>query len=110
MSRTYVPDCWVIVRFESKEFGTVDKILASFYGGYTQGNSWKLSSGIVGVEYADGVYTMPQASGSTYVCYKNSERLGGMAVGVYDDFLKQLEGTDSTVKIVTMEDYSLLLF
>jgi hypothetical protein len=95
----------VLVRLESKEFGVVDKILASFYGGYTQGNSWKLSSGIISVEYADGVYTIPQTSGSTYICYENSERLAGMAKGVYNDFLRQLEGTDSTIKIVSMKDY-----
>lgn len=105
MDRTYMPDSWVILRFESKEYGAVDKVLAAFIGGYTQGNSWKLSSGIVSVDYSEGIYTMPQASGSTYVCYENSERLSGMISGIYDGFLKQLEGTGSTAKLILMQDY-----
>jgi hypothetical protein len=105
MNQTYVPDCWVLVRLESEEFGVVNKILASFYGGYPQGNSWKLSSGIISVEHSDDVYTISLTSGSTYICYENSERLAGMAENVYNDFLRQLEGTESTIKIVSMDDY-----
>jgi hypothetical protein len=56
------------------------------------------------------VYTIPQTSGSTYICYENSERLAGMAEGVYNDFLRQLEGTDSTIKIVPIKEYTSLLF
>jgi hypothetical protein len=65
----YSPDSWVPLLLESDQ-GKIYKILAGWRGGFTQGDSWKLSSGIesISVQQRDGyrVLTMPQYSGSTY--------------------------------------------
>ena len=68
MMSTYHPDSWVPVVIESKEHGKVYKILASWYGGYVNPDSWKLSSGIESISTDEnGMMTMPQSSGSVYV-------------------------------------------
>lgn len=106
MSRAYQPDDWVIVLLDSKEFGKVYKVLAGWYGGYTQGDSWKLSSGIEGLEVGDKLYTMPQSSGSTYICHKNNERMSGLMSGVFASFAKQAEETKTfTISVVKMSDF-----
>lgn len=48
----YTPSCWVIVKFTSPEHGVIYKVLAGGGGGYLNGHTWKLSSGITKVEMA----------------------------------------------------------
>jgi hypothetical protein len=43
---TYYPDKWVLVEFDSPGNGKITKVMASNYGGYLGGDSWKLSSGV----------------------------------------------------------------
>ncbi len=92
--REYTPDSWIIVQIESEQYGKINKILAGWSGGYTTGNSWKLSSGIESVQDEGKFYTMPQSSGSVYHLYKQSERITGMMSGVFEKFAKQAEDSD----------------
>lgn len=84
----YQPDCWVVVRMINGE-DTIDKVLASFYGGYLSGDSWKLSSGITSTEEFDDRYEFMNYSGSKYICYKSLEKMSGIAAGVYANWEKQ---------------------
>jgi hypothetical protein len=106
MSRAYQPDSWVIVLLDSQEHGKVYKVLASWYGGYTTGDSWKLSSGIEGVDVGDVLYTMPQSSGSTYLCHKNNEHMSGIMAGIYSSFVQEAEEAKTfTISLVKMSDF-----
>lgn len=104
---TYQPDSWKIVLIESEEHGKVYKVLASWYGGFTTGDSWKLSSGIESITHEDGVYTMPQYSGSVYVCHKHNEHVSGIMGSVFSSFAKQAEESDGkfTISMISMEKY-----
>ena len=51
----YTPDKWVMLKF-THGGQDVYKILASFYGGYLDGDSWKLNSGVTKVEEDDKYY------------------------------------------------------
>ncbi len=94
---TYTPDYWVIVEISSIDYGVVRKILAGWTGGYTTGNSWKLSSGNL-PEYTDGDFIVfPQESGSVYRCHKNSQRLSGYTASILDGFIKDI-GDKATVE------------
>ena len=40
------PDRWVVLKILSVSDGTFYKVLGSWYGGYANGNFWRLNSGI----------------------------------------------------------------
>ena len=105
MSR-YIPDRWVIVKIVSPVHGTCYKILASWYGGFTGSDSWKLSSGNIGATLEDGVYTFPQFSTSIYKCYKNSYGTSGYTASVYNSWLKRLTPDLGTMEILP-EDFDI---
>ena len=69
---TCSPDNWVVIKLNSEQYGTIYKILAGWSGGYIQGSSWKLNSGITKVEEDDRSYYFSGSSGSTYRCGKDS--------------------------------------
>lgn len=65
----YVPDRWVVLEVNNgKE--TLNKVFAGWYGGYLDGDSWKLNSGNVKEEDLNDRWEFSGYSGSTYVCYK----------------------------------------
>ena len=68
----YIPDYWCVVWIGVKEGQEHYRIFATWSGGYTTGDSWKLNSGIDAVEETDEAYIITGGSGSTYVCRKNS--------------------------------------
>lgn len=104
--REYQPDSWKIVEIDSKEHGKIWKILASWYGGFTTGDSWKLSSGIEGVKIEGDLFTMPQSSGSVYICHKSNEHVSGIMGGVYASFVKQLEESGAgSIRMLDWEEY-----
>ena len=49
----YTPDNWVVIKMDGDE--PHYRVLAGWSGGYLDGNSWKMNSGIVRVEM-DGNY------------------------------------------------------
>ena len=90
----YTPDLWVIVEIRVHETDeVVQKVFASWYGGYAGSDSWKLSSGITWVDEYDNHYEFLNNSGSIYNCGKNNQGMSGYASGV-------LEGMRETAKDV----------
>lgn len=87
----YTPDCWVIVKVSLKGGTPHYRVLASWFGGFTWGDSWKLSSGIEDIIDEGEILVMPQTSGSVYRLWKTSERLSGVSTGVFNNFAKQLK-------------------
>lgn len=69
----YTADRWVMIKTNFKG-AQYYKILASWYGGYTGSDSWKLSSGTVTASFdkATNSYHFPQVSKSEYVCHNSS--------------------------------------
>ena len=85
MSREYVPDCWVVLELGDAN-RTIRKVFAGWYGGYTQGDSWKLSSGITEAQEFDNRWEFKNHSGSLYICYKNANRMSGYMSGIYSNW------------------------
>lgn len=71
MMNEYMPDRWVMLRFDSDE-GQVYKILAGWSGSYLEGQSWKLNSGVVKIEEDDQCYLFHGYTGSVYRCRKTA--------------------------------------
>lgn len=102
---TYNPDLWVIVKLKFNDSDeSYRKVFASWYGGYSGSDSWKLSSGITNIIEKDTYYEIHNESGSIYNCRKGSEGMSGYAAGVFESFVRDLKGKGS-IEIVKNEDY-----
>lgn len=106
----YTPDSWAILRMVTPE-ETIYKVLAGWYGSFATGDSWKVSSGITDViihNNLEGVhyYELPQYSGSTYICLKNSEHMSGIMASMLTMWQKQAEtGGFGNIEAISMEEF-----
>ena len=66
----YTPDNWVVIKMDGDTAHY--RVLAGWSGGYLDGNSWKVNSGIVRVEIDGDYYCFYGLSGSCYSCHKES--------------------------------------
>lgn len=83
--KEYKPDSWVIVKMTHKE-QTFYKVLGGWAGGYLNGDSWRLSSGIDSCEYDISYdrWLFHNASGSVYAVYPESYGLRMSMVGIWN--------------------------
>lgn len=105
---TYKPDRWVIVKISSDD-NTHYRVFASWAGGYTSGDSWKLSSGCEGCEInEEGSYDLPQTSGSNYVLrptgYGTTGWSAGILLGIQKNFEEQHKDKNGKLEILSEED------
>ena len=68
----YQPDNWVVMKIcsEGKSFF---KLIAGWSGGYLDGNSWRINSGINDIQEDDSFYYIHGNSGSLYKCLKDAQ-------------------------------------
>jgi hypothetical protein len=64
----YYPDNWVIIKITNDD--PHYRVLAGWSGGYLNGNSWRMNSGITDVSETSDAFVFKGASGSRYVCGK----------------------------------------
>jgi len=84
------PDCWVVIKISTNdEF--IYKVIGGWNGGYLQGSSWRMNSGIVRAELNGEFYSFYGVSGSCYKCHKNSYGLRMSNAGIYQQ-LKDAAG------------------
>lgn len=96
----YNPDKWVIVKFK-RDQETWHKVLGSWYGGYLDGDSWRLSSGLERIEEDGEFYLMHNFSGSVYRCHKKMEGMHMTSAGIFETIKE--EGTKNGVEIDIIE-------
>ena len=100
----HTPDAWLIIKMLNKITGEVTyKVFAQWYGGYTYGESWKLNSGIVGVNLVDEFYEFKGYSGSVYRCHQNAYRTTGYGRSVLTELLSTAESI-THMEISVMEE------
>ena len=95
---TYTPDRWVVVTVQTNT-ETINKVFAGWVGGFAGSDSWKLSSGIVGVTEAPEYYDFHNHSGSVYRCYKSEYGISRYMHSVYDSFVNEAYQSNITVTI-----------
>lgn len=81
------PDNWCIVKCSEDLY----KVFATWYGGYLEGESWKLNSGIKRFEEDDEEYRFYGYSGSCYHCRKSRYKLNLYGLSVIETLNKQLK-------------------
>ena len=101
----YTPDTWSILPFDSPTYGKIHKVFGGWYGGFTQGDSWKLSSGMKDLVDEGDFYSSMQESGSIYHLYKNSEKLSGYQLGIFAGWREQMQEVGVSVVIVDAKGY-----
>jgi len=75
----YNSDKWLIV-----DVGECYKVFATWSGGYLDGDSWKVNSGITKIEIVDDYYHIYGLSGSVYECHKNSYGTTSFGAGILE--------------------------
>jgi hypothetical protein len=96
----HTPDTWVIIEMTPNGHDTFYKVLAGWYGGFTDGDSWRMNSGINKVEVDGDFYKFIGASGSVYKCHKDAERLSGMTGGIWSQLQEKF---GDQVKLVDVD-------
>jgi len=76
----YQPERWLIIKINGDD--PHYRVLGSWYGGYLDGDSWRMNSGIVRCEEEGELVHFYGASGSKYSCNKNSYGGHGTALEV----------------------------
>lgn len=69
MNNYYYPDNWVIIKLKGDD--PHYRVLAGWSGGYLDGDSWRMNSGIAKVIEEDDYWLFIGSSGSTYACHKD---------------------------------------
>lgn len=100
----YNPDKWEIVRFVGKD-KTWYKVLGGWSGGYLDGDSWRLSSGLEEISDDGSYYIMKNYSGSIYKCHKGARGMNVMSGSVYADLIEQGKEHEVTVDTISVKDY-----
>jgi hypothetical protein len=82
----------MVLEFNSDDHGRTRKILASWHGGFSSGDSWKLSSGMQGITLESNHWILPQISGSIYHCPVGPEYYGmsGFTSGIYHNIQEKI--------------------
>lgn len=84
----YQPDNWVVLKitYDNQLFY---KVLAGWSGGYLDGDSWRMNSGVSRVERDGDFYLFYGASGSCYRCHSKAYRLSMATTGVYNQLCER---------------------
>lgn len=91
-AQNYFPDNWVVLKIKEGKYDRgFYKVLAGWSGGYLDGDAWRMNSGITKVTEEGDHLKFWGASGSCYVCHKDTYRLTMATSGVYNQLIKRFE-------------------
>ena len=94
------PDKWIVVKIEplGDSGNTHYRVFASYYGGFTGSDSWRLNSGISSVEVENDFFLFHGSSGSLYKCHKDCYGTSGYSYGV----LQNLKANSKSITLTEM--------
>ena len=106
----YRPDNWVVLKVkEGKGTFPFYKVLAGWSGGYLQGDSWRLNSGVTEVKEDGDYYEFYGETGSCYRCHKEGYGLRMNNAGVYKNLCLQQEFGGQVQLMAEDTDWSTLV-
>lgn len=98
MSNMYIPDGWVIVRNkENKDY----RVFGSWSGGYLDGDSWRINSGIADYVIDEGNIDFVGDSGSVYRCREGGGHITAYNYELLQGILERSEGYE----VITFEQF-----
>jgi len=104
--REYTPHCWKVIEIKyDADAATHYRVAAGWRGGYLDGDSWKINSGIAAFDY-DGDYILFIGdTGSVYRCHRNAEGLNGYTSSVVESYNTDHEKLGGYVKQISFEEF-----
>ena len=101
----YSPDSWVVLKVKAGK-GTFPfyKVLAGWSGGYLDGDSWRINSGITLVFDREDEIHFHGESGSLYRCHKETYGLRMSTAGIFKQMQLIGTGVDGSAKVEMMPE------
>lgn len=97
-----IPDRWTVIKITYENGDMINKVFASWYGGYLSAATWRLNSGIEMTEEDEHFYYFYGYSGSCYKCRKDSEGVAGIYnKGTLSHIVSTLEEAGIKVEPIT---------
>ena len=104
----YNPDNWVVVKITQRNADqskyTRYKVLGGWSGGYIEGDSWRMNSGITSVTIDESTFAFHGSSGSTYYCSKDMYGLRMNTSGIFDRLKEYAEDNEAFTFELMPED------
>lgn len=97
--REYEPDRWMVLRITTART-KIYKVFATWVGGYTGSDAWKMNSGITGATMTDGRWEFAGHSGSIYSCHEHSYGVTGYGSHVLANFQEEAKGVDAEITVM----------
>ena len=101
------PDKWIILKIKGEK-ETFYRVLAGWSGGYLEGQSWKLNSGITKVSKDGDFYLFEGHSGSVYKCHKNAYGTNMISSEILNEILSNPKHKD-IIEELPDQDFTNLL-
>lgn len=95
----YSPDRWLVVRIVTPK-ERLYKVFATWSGGYTGSDSWKMNSGITQARLVNDHWEFSGYSGSVYSCHKDAYGTNGYGGNVLQTFIDQAPSQDATIEVM----------
>ena len=89
------PDKWVVI-----DTVKVYKVLGTWYGGYRDGDRWRLNSGIKEVTEDHECFYFHGYSGSCYECRKGSYGMSSYVSRIYDRLVLAAKKADTNITLL----------
>jgi hypothetical protein len=99
---TITPDRWTVLRIHATG-QIIYKVFASWSGGYTGSDSWKLNSGIVRATLVEDRWEFDGSSGSVYSCHKDSYGTNGYGGHVLNGLLEQAKKQGIQIDVLSKD-------
>jgi hypothetical protein len=103
----YKPNKWIILKITADN-KVYYKVLAGWNGGYLDGLSWRMNSGITKIILDDNFYYFHGYSGSVYKCHKNLYGTNSVMDSVIRE-ISMTHGSNYNYEILENQDFSLLI-
>lgn len=97
----YNPDKWMIIEIK-REDDPHFRVFGSWSGGYLDGDSWRMNSGITKVTEEGDFFLFHGASGSVYKCHKDAYGATAYGHGILKEFKERTEGQG--IEVVSLDE------
>jgi hypothetical protein len=94
------PDKWVILKLQTKNEKPYYKVFGTWYGGYLDGDSWQMNSGIIKVNSDDISFYFCGVSGSIYRCHIKSYGTSNYTTSVLDNIILNAYKVNTKIEIM----------